>query len=186
MKLVYICSPFAGDIENNQQYAKAACRYAVNQVCAPIAVHLLYPQILNDAIPAERESGIQMGLRVLASCDEVWVCGERISHGMKCEIAEAERLGISTRNISTEQITGGINMKQYGIWARRSAGAVCGVAEAWLKNDGKPVTFDTYEEAAAEAERLMKDICTPNVSYFPKEREVELEEAPSSDMKLQM
>jgi len=186
MKQVYICSPFAGDIESNQWFARAACRYAVNQGCAPIAVHLLYPQILNDAVPAERESGIQMGLRVLVSCDEAWICGERISHGMNCEIAEAERLGIPIRNISTEQITGGITMKQYGIWSRRSAGSVCGAAEAWLKNDGKPVTFDTYEEAAEETERLMRDIRTPNVSYFPKEREIELEEAPSSAMKLQL
>lgn len=77
-------------------------------------------------------------------------------------------------------------MKQYGIWARRSAGSVCGAAEAWLKNDGKPVTFDTYEEAAAEAERLMRDICTPNVSYFPKEKGIELEEKPSPGIKLQM
>ncbi|WHH59704.1 DUF4406 domain-containing protein [Petroclostridium sp. X23] len=111
MKLVYICSSFAGDIENNQQFARTACRYAINQDCAPIAVHLLYPQILNDTVPAERENGIQMGLRILASCDEVWVCGKRISHGMKCEIAEAERLGISINSISTEQIKGEINMK---------------------------------------------------------------------------
>ena len=52
-----------------------------------------------------------MGLRVLASCDELWICGSRISHGMGCEIAEAERLGIPVRNISTEQIQGGCCMK---------------------------------------------------------------------------
>lgn len=185
MKLVYICSPFAGDIENNLRFARAACRYAADQGCAPIAVHMMYPQIIDDSVPAEREAGIQMGLRVLASC-EVWVCGEQISHGMSCEIAEAELLGINIRNISTEQIKGGIAMKQYGIWARRSAGSICGAAEAWLKNDGKLITFDTYEEAATEAERLMRDIRTPNVSYFPKEREIELEEAPSPGMKLQL
>lgn len=73
-------------------------------------------------------------------------------------------------------------MNQYGVWARRSAASVCGPAEAWLKRDGEPVTFDTYEEAAAEAERLMDKIGTANVSYYPKEREIELEEAPSSGM----
>jgi hypothetical protein len=186
MKLVYICSPYAGDIENNLRFARAACRYTVDQGYAPIAVHMLYPQILDDLVPAERKVGIDMGLRVLASCDEVWICGERISHGMGCEIAEAQRLGLPIRNISTEQIKGGIAMIQYGIWARRSAGSIFGAAEAWLKNDGKPITFDTYEEAATEAERLMRDIRTPNVSYFPKEREIELEEVPSPGMKLQL
>lgn len=104
MKLVYICSPFAGDIESNVRFARAACLYAAEQGCAPVAVHLLYPQILDDNIPAQREIGIRMGLRVLASCDELWICGERISHGMSCEIAEAGRLGIPVRSLSVKQI----------------------------------------------------------------------------------
>ena len=186
MKMVYICSPYAGDIVKNIRFAKDACRYAAEQDCAPVAVHLLYPQILDDAVPSQREAGIRMGLRVLATCEELWICGEHISPGMYCEIAEAKRLGIPIRSISTQQIQGGIYMKQYGILARRSAASVCGPAEAWLKQEGEPLTFDTYEEAATEAKRLMQDIRTPNVSYFPKEREIELEEAPSPGMKLQL
>lgn len=111
MKLVYICSPYAGDVESNIRFAKAACSYAAEYGCAPVAVHLMYPQILNDAVPAQREIGIQMGLRVLASCNELWICGSRISHGMSCEIAGAERLGIPVRSISAEQIQGGCRMK---------------------------------------------------------------------------
>jgi len=112
MKLVYICSPYAGNTENNVRFARAACLYAAEHGCAPVAVHLLYPQILDDAIPAQRDIGIRMGLRVLASCDELWICGTRISHGMSCEIAEAEWLGISVRRLSTEQIQGGCHIKQ--------------------------------------------------------------------------
>ena len=93
-KLVYIASPYAGDVETNVAFAKAACRYAMEQGCTPVAVHLLYPQILNDAVPAEREAGIQMGLRVLEACDELWLCGDRMSHGMQAEQAAAERLGV--------------------------------------------------------------------------------------------
>jgi len=40
---------------------------------------------------------------------------------------------------------------KYGIWAMRSAASVCGAMEAWLKSDGVPLEFDTYEEAAAKA-----------------------------------
>lgn len=111
MKLVYICSPYAGNIENNVRFARAACLYAAQHGSTPVAVHLLYPQILDDAIPVQREIGIRMGLRVLASCDELWICGERISLGMGCEIAEAERLGIPVRRLSTEQIQEGRSMK---------------------------------------------------------------------------
>ena len=38
MMQVYICSPYAGDIEQNIRFARAACRYAVEQGCAPVAV----------------------------------------------------------------------------------------------------------------------------------------------------
>ncbi|GLC80668.1 DUF7768 domain-containing protein [Lacrimispora brassicae] len=180
MKLVYICSPYAGEIERNVRFAQDACRYAISQCCAPMAVHLLYPQLLNDAVPAEREAGIQMGLRVLAACEELW-----ISTGMSYEIAEAERLGIPIRRISAEQIQGGHTMEKYGIWARRSAASVCGASEAWVKQDVEPLTFDTYEEAASEARRLIENTRTPNVAYFAKGMDITLEEAPFSGMKLQ-
>ena len=99
-KLVYIASPYAGDVEANVAFAKAACRYAMEQGCTPVAVHLLYPQMLDDAIPAEREAGIQMGLRVLKACDEMWLCGDRLSHGMRAELAAAEQMGVPVRRIA--------------------------------------------------------------------------------------
>ena len=55
-KLIYIASPYAGDIEKNVVFAQRACRYAIHQGYIPIAVHLLYPQMLDDGDPAERES----------------------------------------------------------------------------------------------------------------------------------
>ena len=103
-KTVYIASPYAGDIQTNIKFAKDACRYAINQGVAPIAVHLLYPQILDDSIPEERDAGIQMGLQVLKVCDELWICGERISHGMQKEIEAANSFGISIKNIPSEII----------------------------------------------------------------------------------
>ena len=36
-KLVYIASPYSGDVERNVAFAKAACRYAMNQGVTPIA-----------------------------------------------------------------------------------------------------------------------------------------------------
>ena len=56
-KLVYIASPYSGDVERNVAFAKAACRYAMNQGVTPIASHLLYPQMLDDGVPEERKLG---------------------------------------------------------------------------------------------------------------------------------
>ena len=103
-KMVYIASPYAGDVEHNVEFARAACRYCIKRGNVPIAVHLLYPQILDDTDPEQREIGLKLGRCILEKCDEMWVVGENISPGMSAEIDEAERLGILVRIVSTEQI----------------------------------------------------------------------------------
>lgn len=113
MKLVYICSPYAEEVEQNARFAQEACRYTISQNCAPVAVHLLYPQLLDDLVPEERKIGIQMGLRVLTACEELWLCGSRISTGMRCELAEANRLGIPVKRISKKQIQGGLTIMEH-------------------------------------------------------------------------
>ena len=104
MKLIYVASPYAGDVEKNREYAKQACRFVAEQGCAFFAPHLLYPEILNDNDPRERQMGLDMGKVVLARCHQLWAFGETISPGMKEEIAEAERLGLPVRYIPSEQI----------------------------------------------------------------------------------
>lgn len=183
-KLVYICSPYAGDIEKNVEFARAACRYAIRQNCTPVAVHLLYPQLLDDSDLVQRQIGIRMGLRVLEATDELWCYGDQISAGMCAEIATAKRLGIPVKEIPESEIQGGIDMKQYGVWAVRSANSVCGAAQSWCKHNGEPIKFDTYEQAAAHAKSLNENAYSPNVHYYPKEMEPELKQSPGMSMKL--
>ena len=51
--IVYICSPYAGDIHANVEAAKRYCRFAITKRCIPIAPHLLYPQVLDDSDPSQ-------------------------------------------------------------------------------------------------------------------------------------
>ena len=46
--LVYICSPFSGDVENNVIKARTYSRYALDKGNIPIAPHLLFPQFMSD------------------------------------------------------------------------------------------------------------------------------------------
>ena len=46
--LVFICSPFAGNIERNTRRARDFCRFAVSENCIPIAPHLLFPQFMEE------------------------------------------------------------------------------------------------------------------------------------------
>ena len=89
--IVYICSPYAGDVETNVQKARRYCRFAVDKGYIPIAPHLLFTQFLNDDNPKERQLGIFFGNAVMSKCSEVWVFGEHISNGMEAEIKRAKR-----------------------------------------------------------------------------------------------
>ena len=89
--IVYICSPYAGDVETNVQKARRYCRFAVDKGYIPIAPHLLFTQFLNDDSPKERQLGIFFGNAVMSKCSEVWVFGDRISDGMEAEIKRAKR-----------------------------------------------------------------------------------------------
>lgn len=87
--IVFICSPYAGDTENNVKSAQGYSRFAIGKGYIPIAPHLLFPQFMNDANPAERKLGLFFGNALMSKCSEVWVFGERISAGMESEIKRA-------------------------------------------------------------------------------------------------
>lgn len=84
--IVYICSPYAGEIEKNVKAAQEYSRFAVEKGYIPLAPHLLFPQFLNDANPKERQLGLFFGNALMSKCSEVWVFGSRISAGMEAEI----------------------------------------------------------------------------------------------------
>ena len=101
--IVYICSPFAGDIEKNVAAARTYSRFAVEQGYIPIAPHLLFPQFLDVSYPKERELGLFFGNAIMSKCSEVWVFGSHISSGMEAEIKRAKwknyRLRYFTENL---------------------------------------------------------------------------------------
>jgi hypothetical protein len=98
--LVYIASPYAGDIETNVRRAQGYCRFAVTKNCIPIAPHLHYPQFMDDSDKEQRELGLFFALVLLGKCDELWIFGDRVSNGMSQEIKKAEKRGIPIRRFS--------------------------------------------------------------------------------------
>lgn len=96
MRLVIIESPYAGDIETNIAYARAAMRDSIMRGEAPYASHLLYtqPGILDDKNTAERAGGIERGLLWGRAAEATVVYHDLgISSGMKVGIARANQEG---------------------------------------------------------------------------------------------
>lgn len=89
--IVYICSPYSGNIEENLTNARRYCRYATDRGYIPLAPHLYLPQFLDEQM--ERELALFMDIALLSRCAELWVFGSFISEGMKKEISYARRKG---------------------------------------------------------------------------------------------
>jgi len=100
--IVFICSPFAGDIEGNMKKAKSYGRFAISEGVVPVIPHLMYPQFLVEDNPKERQLGIEMGLILLTKCREVWVFGNQISKGMTLEVDKAKKYSIPVKYYTTD------------------------------------------------------------------------------------
>lgn len=95
--LVILESPYAGDVEANVAYARAAMRDSLMRGEHPIASHLLYtqPGILDDNAPEERARGIAAGLAWRRVADKaVFYVDRGWSAGMEASRAVYEREGI--------------------------------------------------------------------------------------------
>lgn len=98
-KRAYICSPLsAGSKEEflaNMRAARAYMYYAMEKMgYAARAPHAYLPALLCDRIPAERALALRFGLSLLENSEIVLVCGNRLSKGMRGELAHAAALHI--------------------------------------------------------------------------------------------
>lgn len=96
--LVYICSPYAGDVHQNTKNARRYSRFALLRNTIPFAPHLLYPQFMDDSDPAERRlAQHKINYVMIGKCDELWVFGSVLSNGMEYEISIAKKRRMKIR-----------------------------------------------------------------------------------------
>lgn len=114
MRRVILESPYRGNTPEktaaNIQYAKACMLDALRRGESPLASHLLWPGILDDADPAERTAGIAAGLAWGAVAEATVVYGDLgISEGMALGIRRAQAEG---RKIEWRSLPGWLKMKR--------------------------------------------------------------------------
>ena len=97
--LAYITAAWSGDpCEATEQVAKY-CRAVYEAGFSPICPTLYQPLFLNDAVPEEHKSGIDMGRDLLRRSHVLVVCGSISTEGMKNDVAVAQRLGITATTL---------------------------------------------------------------------------------------
>ena len=85
-KRAYICSPLSAEAEDDFLRNMHAARAYMYYARAP---HAYLPMLLCDRLPSERALALSFGLSLLESSEVILICGNRLSSGMKGEIAHA-------------------------------------------------------------------------------------------------
>lgn len=95
MDAVMLESPYAGDVERNEDYARKCLLDSLRRGEAPMAGHLLYTQVLRDANSTERKLGIEAHVTWLRHSSRIVVYEDLgVSSGMQHAIDLANKLGI--------------------------------------------------------------------------------------------
>jgi len=96
-KMVFISSPYSGDVEKNTEKAKFYARIAAGCGHVPIAPHLYFPNFMDEENATERIQGIEMGVEIMCACDEFWLMGGNITRGMQYELERAKEMKLPVR-----------------------------------------------------------------------------------------
>ena len=101
--LVYVCSPYRGNINENVINARKYSRFTFDEKNRPITPHLLYPQFINDNDLFERNIAIhKINYVLIGLCKEMWVFGDVITEGMEREILIAKKRKMRIRYFSKD------------------------------------------------------------------------------------
>ena len=97
-KKAYICSPLSAPNPEGVQHNMELAKYYLMQMkrlhhCRTFASHAHLPLMLDDRIPEERETAMQIGALMLDLCEVLIICGSCISEGMRREIQTAFEKG---------------------------------------------------------------------------------------------
>jgi hypothetical protein len=153
--IVIVESRYAGNVEVNLAYTRAAMRDCLLRGEAPFASHALYTQsgVLDDDIPEERQLGTEAGFAFRPAAQRTVVYVDLgYSRGMNLGIAHAEKLGQPVevrRLLGWEPVAG---------WLEQGLNVT-------TTDDGQPVLSRAHCLASDECEAMCQTSCAVDTRY---------------------
>ena len=97
--LAYITAAWSGDKDKDTQQTAQYCRAVYEAGFSPVCPLLYMHRLLNNAIPEEHKSGIDMSRDLLRRSHVLVVCGDGVNEDVKNDIATAGRLNITATTL---------------------------------------------------------------------------------------
>lgn len=101
---MYIAHPLGDGPDRAENIARAARWFAwaaMHPGVIPVAPWIILASVW-DETPELRARGMLIDKQLIARCDEVWLCGPRISPGMRAEADHAAACGLDVRQVHAE------------------------------------------------------------------------------------
>ena len=90
--LAYITAAWCGEDYKNTEQAARYCRAVYEAGFSPICPTLYLPLFLNDAVPEEHKSGIDMSRDLLRRSHVLVVCGQTVTEAKPASFREADEM----------------------------------------------------------------------------------------------
>ena len=97
--LAYITAAWSGEYKTDNEQATQYCRAVYEAGFSPLCPLLYLPLFLDDEIPEEHKSGIDIGRDLLRRAHVLVVCGGPVDEAVKNDIAVAGRLKITATTL---------------------------------------------------------------------------------------
>jgi len=97
--LAYITAAWSGNEFADIEQAAAYCRAVYEAGFSPICPLLTLTLFLNNEIPEEHKSGVDMARELLRRSHVLVVCGDYVDENVKNDIATAGRLNITATTL---------------------------------------------------------------------------------------
>lgn len=102
IKVVYLAHAVSGDTKGALASIERWFHWIVRNyddvaVCVPWHLYVLK---LDDMVPDDRQRGMRDDIEILKRCDEIWLCGDRVSAGMRAEIEIARKHRLAVKSLS--------------------------------------------------------------------------------------
>lgn len=135
--LIYVCAAYSGTDDYNRILKFG--QYVINQGYIPIIPHTMLHGVLDDGNPTQRADGLEVGRRLLKTCDAVWVFGreKNISESMNSEIRLAGDFGIPVRYVDVTAVWGADEQTQAQIKCIRYYENTYGTVNGAIVNEFK-------------------------------------------------
>ena len=97
--LAYITAAWSGNHTRDTKRAGKYCRAAYEAGFSPVCPMLYLPLFLNNEVPEEHKSGIDISRDLLRRSHVLVVCGSSVNEDVKNDIATAGRLNITATTL---------------------------------------------------------------------------------------